>query len=90
MKSPSLVTDDLDGSRGSKTGVFQRNRYLRSDPDAPGVLFLFSKHIPFIGHLPGDFYFDGGNVRIAFPLMTCIILSILLSMVIRLFGFGGK
>ena len=52
-----------------------------------GLLFLFGSHLhlPF-GHLPGDWVFQGKHVRFAFPLMSCLIISIILSILFRLFG----
>jgi hypothetical protein len=57
---------------------------------ATGVLFLFSKHIPFIGHLPGDIYIQGKNFKLAFPFMSCLLLSIILSIAFKLLGIGNK
>jgi hypothetical protein len=37
-----------------------------------------------LGHLPGDIVIERGNSRFYFPLMTCILLSILASAVIWL------
>lgn len=38
------------------------------------------------GHLPGDFAYRGRNVQVWFPLGTCILLSVLLSVVMYLFS----
>ena len=38
------------------------------------------------GHLPGDFAYRGRNVQMWFPLGTCIVLSILLSLAMYLFS----
>jgi hypothetical protein len=46
-----------------------------------GCLFMFFGRIPGFGQLPGDFYYESDNVRIYFPLATCLILSIVLSLV---------
>lgn len=48
-----------------------------------GLVFFFGHKIGFLGHLPGDFYYQGDKLRVAFPLMTCILLSILLSLLFR-------
>jgi uncharacterized protein HemY len=37
-----------------------------------------------LGHLPGDIVIKKGNVRIYIPLMTCLLISILLSLVLWL------
>ena len=39
-----------------------------------------------IGRLPGDFVWRGRNSVVYFPLATCIILSIVLSLLFYLFG----
>jgi len=37
------------------------------------------------GHLPGDIYYRRGNVTFYFPLATCILLSIIVSLLLMLF-----
>jgi hypothetical protein len=54
-----------------------------------GVLMLLAPKLPFIGKLPGDFYFKRDGVSFYFPLATSIIASIILSLVIS-FLFRGK
>ncbi len=49
-----------------------------------GVLMLLPK-IPWIGKLPGDIFFKGEKVSIYFPITTCLIISILLTILFRLF-----
>ena len=39
-----------------------------------------------VGRLPGDFVWRGRNSVVYFPLATCIILSIVLSLLFYLFG----
>ncbi len=38
-----------------------------------------------LGHLPGDIHFSKGNFSFHFPLMTCILLSLLLTIILWLF-----
>lgn len=45
-----------------------------------GVLMLFNIKIPF-GKLPGDIVIKKENFTFAFPIVTCIIASIILSFV---------
>ena len=52
---------------------------------AVGVLFLFSEKIGWIGRLPGDFTIRRENVTFYFPLATCLLISVLLSLLIWLF-----
>jgi len=42
-----------------------------------GVLFL--PKIPFVGKLPGDIYIKRGNFHFYFPIVSCILLSIILT-----------
>jgi hypothetical protein len=47
------------------------------------MLWLFSG-VPFLGRLPGDIYLRRGNFTFYFPLVTCIVLSILGSLIFAL------
>ncbi len=50
------------------------------------VLILAGKlNLP-IGRLPGDLVVRGKNSTFYFPLMTCVLLSILLSLVLYIIG----
>uniref|UniRef100_UPI003F4BBD8D DUF2905 domain-containing protein n=1 Tax=Brachyspira catarrhinii TaxID=2528966 RepID=UPI003F4BBD8D len=48
-----------------------------------GILFLFNIKIPF-GKLPGDIIIKKDNFTFSFPLLSCIILSVLLSFIMWL------
>ena len=50
-----------------------------------GFLFvgLGRTHLP-LGHLPGDIYYRGKNTKFYFPLMTCVLLSVVLSAILYL------
>ncbi len=50
-----------------------------------GLLLLFLPKIPFIGRLPGDIIIKKGNFTFYFPLATCILLSILLTIIFSIF-----
>ena len=39
-----------------------------------------------LGHLPGDIAFKRGNTTVYFPIVTSIVLSVVLSAVLWLFG----
>jgi hypothetical protein len=41
------------------------------------------------GFLPGDLVYRKGNFTFAFPIVTCIVLSLLLTFLMRLFGGTG-
>ncbi len=38
-----------------------------------------------LGHLPGDIHYSKGNFTFYFPLVTCILLSLLLTLILWLF-----
>ena len=38
-----------------------------------------------IGHLPGDINVTKGNVSVHFPIITCLLISIILTIVLNLF-----
>lgn len=46
-----------------------------------GVLFLFLDKIPWLGNLPGDIYIQRKNFSIYLPITTCIIISVILSLI---------
>jgi hypothetical protein len=47
-----------------------------------GVLFLLGGKIPWIGRLPGDFYYKGKHFTFYFPLATSIVVSIILTIIV--------
>ena len=49
-----------------------------------GLLYPFLKQLPF-GRLPGDIAFKSGDTSFFFPIVTCIVISIVLSLVLNLF-----
>lgn len=52
---------------------------------AVGLVFMFADKIPFMGRLPGDFLIRKKNFTLYLPLATCILLSILLTVILNLF-----
>jgi hypothetical protein len=51
---------------------------------AAGLLWPWLSRLPF-GRLPGDFVVDRPGFRFHFPLTTSIIISLVISLLIRLF-----
>jgi hypothetical protein len=51
---------------------------------AGGVLVLSPK-IPFLGRLPGDIVYRKGDFTLYVPLATCILASLVLTLVLALF-----
>ena len=51
-----------------------------------GLLLILGDRLPLrIGRLPGDIYIRGKNSTFYFPLVTCLLLSVVLSLVLWLF-----
>jgi hypothetical protein len=48
------------------------------------VVMLLERHSIRLGRLPGDIYIQGKNSAFYFPLMTCILISVVLSLVMWL------
>jgi thiosulfate reductase cytochrome b subunit len=46
-----------------------------------GVLVSVSDRLPWLGHLPGDIHIQGERFSFHFPLTTCIVVSIVISLV---------
>jgi hypothetical protein len=53
---------------------------------ALGVIIWLGSKIPGVGRLPGDILIKHGNFTFYFPVVTCIIISIVLSLILALFG----
>ncbi len=51
-----------------------------------GALIWLGGKIPGIGRLPGDIFIKRGNFSFYFPIVTCIIISIILSFIFNLLG----
>ena len=49
-----------------------------------GVILYFFKGIPFPGKLPGDIHIERKNFTFHFPIVTCILLSVILSIILYL------
>lgn len=54
-----------------------------------GVLLLLLGNIPGFGRLPGDIHIQGKNSSFYFPVVTCLVLSVLLTIILNLF-FRGR
>jgi uncharacterized protein HemY len=49
-----------------------------------GLIFSFAGRIPYLGKLPGDIYIKKENFTFYFPITTCILVSIILSVIFYL------
>ncbi len=50
-----------------------------------GLTVMFADKIPYLGRLPGDISFHGRTWSFHFPVVTCLIVSILLTVLFNLF-----
>jgi hypothetical protein len=51
---------------------------------AIGAILLVAPKIPWLGKLPGDITYQGKGFTFYFPLATCILLSLVLSLILYL------
>ena len=51
-----------------------------------GILVALFGKVPGLGRLPGDIYLKKGAFTFYFPLTTCLLLSLLLTLVFTIFG----
>jgi uncharacterized membrane protein YidH (DUF202 family) len=49
-----------------------------------GVAFLVLPKLPWLGRLPGDISYQRGNFSFYFPLGTCIVISVILTLIMYL------
>ncbi|MFC1693821.1 DUF2905 domain-containing protein [Candidatus Latescibacterota bacterium] len=50
-----------------------------------GIVIMYINRIPLLGRLPGDITIRGKNWSFYFPIVTCIIISLILTFIINLF-----
>lgn len=50
-----------------------------------GLIFVLGWKIPFLGRLPGDISIKKEGLSVYFPIATCILLSIILTILANLF-----
>ena len=56
-----------------------------------GLFLLFGKHLPgFLGRLPGDISVRRGNVHVYIPLGTCVLLSLVLTLVLAFLSWWRR
>lgn len=49
-----------------------------------GIFFIFGPKIPGLGRLPGDIFIKKENFTFFFPLATCILISIIVTLILSL------
>jgi hypothetical protein len=50
-----------------------------------GLLFSLGGKIPWLGHLPGDIYIRRDRFTFYFPVTTCLLISIIISLIFYFF-----
>ena len=50
-----------------------------------GLIFIFGSKVPGLGRLPGDIFIKQGNITYFFPIVTCILISIIVTLILSLF-----
>ncbi|TMA65379.1 MAG: DUF2905 domain-containing protein [Deltaproteobacteria bacterium] len=50
-----------------------------------GVVFSLAGKLPWLGHLPGDITIQRERFTFYFPLATCILISLIISLVLYFF-----
>jgi hypothetical protein len=46
-----------------------------------GLIWVLAPRLPRLGRLPGDIAIERGNTRFYFPIVTCFVISVVLSLV---------
>lgn len=59
---------------------------------ALGLALMLGSRFGFLGlgRLPGDIAYKGKNVSFYFPVVTCLVLSVLLTLILWLFSFFSR
>lgn len=55
-----------------------------------GLLWQFGARFLPLGRLPGDIVVEKENFKFYFPIVTCLVISAVLSLIMWLFRFFGK
>jgi hypothetical protein len=50
-----------------------------------GLIFSLGGKIPWLGHLPGDIHIQRERFSFYFPLTTCLLISLIITLVLYLF-----
>ena len=52
---------------------------------AIGAILSLAGRLPWLGHLPGDIYIERERFSFYFPIVTCLLISLILSLVLYFF-----
>lgn len=52
---------------------------------AVGVVLLLAPRLPWLGRLPGDIHVEGRSFSFHFPIITCLVLSVVITILLNVF-----
>jgi len=55
-----------------------------------GLVWLLAPQVPWLGRLPGDIVIERKNFRFYFPIVTCIVISAVLTAILWLVRYLGR
>jgi hypothetical protein len=86
VSTPEFRHNRTDREKGPRMSGFGRTLvYLGLILVALGLLFSLGGKIPWLGNLPGDIYIQRGRFTFYFPLATCVVVSVIVTLVLYLF-----
>jgi hypothetical protein len=50
-----------------------------------GLVLMLAPHLPWLGRLPGDIVVTRDRFTFSFPIVTCLVVSIVLTVIVNLF-----
>ena len=50
-----------------------------------GALMMLMPRMPWLGHLPGDLHIERPGFSVHFPLVTCLVVSAVATIIVHLF-----
>jgi len=50
-----------------------------------GLIVTFGPKIPFLGKLPGDIYVERKGFSFSFPIVTCLVVSVIGTVILNIF-----
>lgn len=54
------------------------------------IIYFFGKHLGFLGKLPGDIRIEREGGSFYFPLVTCILLSVAITAIIKIVQYFSR
>jgi hypothetical protein len=49
-----------------------------------GLVLIAAHKLPWLGRLPGDFYYKKESFTFYFPFATCLVISLIITLIMRL------